>query len=401
MSDIGVHSERKGSTTYTFSLSTTISAVAVYLRAGWSIGNVQDRYIFMGCGSDQVVGRAVSGLPINSIDFGTLPPHFLPEDERLLASIGWENMLNGYANLPASFKPVVPFLIASLVYHIDFHREKLRANHSIFKCPLFTRQHRIGNSMGTIMDYFKQKIVTGTMHCKATNMQATGVPPHLSVLQKISSLMDSFTELREHFDQQIATIPTLVKEMLLNNFVVDGVAPVSRMDLDQLKETLTSTITALVERHHQTGHQAPAPRENHSQNNNAGPFTLFCWGGKYHFVPENFRFPNKITLRSMWDLWWFGDVSTQIRPYIHIHRSSLKLKKDQTLYDKAKKVTTFMTKVAVEKGLLQENQQIHDQTLSQNVFTQIFTIILQKSYGDKTPSRPNELSYVTIADRLK
>jgi hypothetical protein len=37
-----------------------MSAVAVYLRAGWSLGNVQDRYIFSGAGSDQVVGRAES-----------------------------------------------------------------------------------------------------------------------------------------------------------------------------------------------------------------------------------------------------------------------------------------------------------------------------------------------------
>ena len=45
-----------------------VSAVAVYLRAGWSIGNTQDRYIFSGAGSDQIVGRAVCGLPIQSMD---------------------------------------------------------------------------------------------------------------------------------------------------------------------------------------------------------------------------------------------------------------------------------------------------------------------------------------------
>lgn len=42
-----------------------ISAVQVYLRAGWSLGNVQDRYIFAGPGGDQLVGRAVCGLPID------------------------------------------------------------------------------------------------------------------------------------------------------------------------------------------------------------------------------------------------------------------------------------------------------------------------------------------------
>lgn len=69
ISDFGVPSERKGIATYTLSLNTTISVVTVFLREGWSNGYV---YFFMGCGSDFVdVGTAL-GLPINSLDFGTL-----------------------------------------------------------------------------------------------------------------------------------------------------------------------------------------------------------------------------------------------------------------------------------------------------------------------------------------
>ena len=70
--EIGVHSQRKGSAEYLFGLSIVLSAVGIFLRAGWSIGNVQDRYIQSGAGSDQVIGRAVSLLPA----FTTLPPHF-------------------------------------------------------------------------------------------------------------------------------------------------------------------------------------------------------------------------------------------------------------------------------------------------------------------------------------
>ena len=53
-----------------------ISTVQVYLRAGWSLGNVQDRYIFAGPGGDQIVGRTVSGLPVTDRTFSILPPHF-------------------------------------------------------------------------------------------------------------------------------------------------------------------------------------------------------------------------------------------------------------------------------------------------------------------------------------
>ena len=46
--DIGTHSSRKGCPTYLLSLVDGPDPVKVYLRAGWSLGNVQDRYIFEG-----------------------------------------------------------------------------------------------------------------------------------------------------------------------------------------------------------------------------------------------------------------------------------------------------------------------------------------------------------------
>ena len=62
--DIGTHSNRKGSVSYVLAFC-YVTAVQVYLRAGWSLGTTQDRYIFAGPGGDQLVGRAVCGLPIN------------------------------------------------------------------------------------------------------------------------------------------------------------------------------------------------------------------------------------------------------------------------------------------------------------------------------------------------
>ena len=46
--DIGTHSGRKGPPTYVLSLPGGPSPVSVYLRAGWSLGNTKDRYIFQG-----------------------------------------------------------------------------------------------------------------------------------------------------------------------------------------------------------------------------------------------------------------------------------------------------------------------------------------------------------------
>ena len=73
--DIGVHSIRKGAATYVSSGSTCAPPqVATNIRAGWTMGAIQDTYLRYESAGDQYVGRAVSGLPIHSAKFGVLPP---------------------------------------------------------------------------------------------------------------------------------------------------------------------------------------------------------------------------------------------------------------------------------------------------------------------------------------
>ena len=50
--DFGTHSNRKGGSLYVLNWN-EVSAV---LRAGWTIGNVQDRYIFAGSGGINSLG---------------------------------------------------------------------------------------------------------------------------------------------------------------------------------------------------------------------------------------------------------------------------------------------------------------------------------------------------------
>jgi hypothetical protein len=75
--DIGVHSIRKGAATYCCNGSTCgVSFPAVCCRAGWSMGGTVDRYIQLEAAGDQVCGRTVTGLDVNSFQFGISPPFF-------------------------------------------------------------------------------------------------------------------------------------------------------------------------------------------------------------------------------------------------------------------------------------------------------------------------------------
>ena len=90
------------------------AVVAVFLRAEWSISKTLDRYIFAGSGSDQVVGRAVAGLPVYNSQFATLPPHFLAEGMERRRKIDPRNIISWYRKAPDSFKTVFPYLVASV-----------------------------------------------------------------------------------------------------------------------------------------------------------------------------------------------------------------------------------------------------------------------------------------------
>ena len=75
--ELGSHSFRKGIATSLANNPGGPAAINIWLRAGWSLGSVQSRYIFEGAGGDQFVGRAATGLSTSDPDFAILPPHQL------------------------------------------------------------------------------------------------------------------------------------------------------------------------------------------------------------------------------------------------------------------------------------------------------------------------------------
>ena len=150
----------QGSVSYVL-MSCLVTAVQVFLRAGWSLGNVQDRYIFAGAGGDQVVGRAVSGLPTTTVEFSTLAPHFSSEDATTLNSIGWENIIPNFDQYPEGFRYIFPFLVASIIHHQDYLRGELdSSNHPLFGTYIFQKTFSELNNM-TLSEYFKGKTLTG------------------------------------------------------------------------------------------------------------------------------------------------------------------------------------------------------------------------------------------------
>lgn len=95
--DFGTHSFRKGVATFCAGFLGGPSIIAIFLRAGWSLGEVQDRYIGFTEGGDQLCGRVAAGLDISAgAAFAVLPPAFKPNDQ--LTEELWETIAPGYTN---------------------------------------------------------------------------------------------------------------------------------------------------------------------------------------------------------------------------------------------------------------------------------------------------------------
>ena len=101
--DIGVHSIRKGAATYVSSGSTCTPQVATNIRAGWTMGPIQDTYLRFESAGDQYVGRVVSGLPLSSSKFAAMPPEYLNAEDGEIA-------FDLFPNLPQHMNRVARYL---------------------------------------------------------------------------------------------------------------------------------------------------------------------------------------------------------------------------------------------------------------------------------------------------
>lgn len=397
--DIGTHSSRKGSTSFVLAF-VVISAVQVYLRAGWSLGDVPDRYIFAGAGGDQIVGRAVCGLPINGKEFGTLPPHFIAADVAALNEIGWQHILEGYAHYPASFQRVVPFLLASLLYHEEYLREQLSTSHPLWNQKVFTAL--IPGTSHTVADAFRGKVATGLGTCKSTNMRATGVPPHLDIVLEVDGLRQAVVDLseagrrdREEIIKAVQNIPALVKTCILANFSVDGVVPVTTSELHRaIQDSSQLIIDTISTRLVATAAVAtlPSTSSDDSVALEARAFTTFRWkdGSLGRYVPEHFRFPSQ-DAKTMWDLWHYGNAAQGILPYRRLsngHESDLQTADERSLLSKTVLVMKKIRDIAESRNLLQAGQDVASlsRETSDSIFYTSYAQLMSDLYGARRGS---------------
>lgn len=165
---IAPHSSRKGAATYASAMGAPYTAVS--LRAGWSIGQIQQRYIGPGDAMDTFLGRILAGLDPNSPQFALLPPHLKPgivEDSIFIRCF-------------PGFKQRTPLLgvlrriLPSLLYHRRTLLEMLPLKHPLRSTVLFTDP--------ALRQFLERQLVTGS---ESEHMKALGIPIQVNILKEL------------------------------------------------------------------------------------------------------------------------------------------------------------------------------------------------------------------------
>lgn len=276
--DLGTHSLRKGVATYISGCPGGPSPISIYLRAGWSLGQVQSRYIFSSQGGDQHVGRAACGLCPLDQTFATLPPHFDIRNRDALNERYWRVLTAETESLTLGFKSVIPFLLASLVFHRDWLEKTLHSSHPLKSSRVWTTG---------ILTELKDQVLTGVYQHPTSGLKATGIPPYLLLAHKIEEVCSSVSGLETRMCERFDSLPDALKSSLLNHFSVDGVVPLTEDSVRRIINEAIMNITAVNRAHSEPSisSQTSTAREADSE------WQLFSWGGGMRRVPHDFSFP--------------------------------------------------------------------------------------------------------------
>jgi len=252
---------------------------------------------------------------------------------------GWNSILPGYNNHPPSYRRIIPFLLASLVYH-HFTGDLAALyppDHSIFAQPLFTNQD--------LLNYLRDKVILVHSYCPDAKMSAQGVPGFITIQREIRQFrkyydetvainIGKFSELHASMVAMFSSLPQQVISLLLERIRVEGAREVTIEDIRALiMETLQSPFGPFTQISDQLrrmearmGSESQAAVSSEQQQGNPLQFStpaggsFFYWPGidsRFHRVPYGFKFPSYVT-GTMWNLWFFGDLSRKIGPYKHI-----------------------------------------------------------------------------------
>jgi hypothetical protein len=231
-------------------------------------------------------------LPLLSIDFGASPPYFSVTHEEWGVTMCASQfpMLNRLT----AFRRILLMCLASVCHHRPFVLD-LVPNHVV---RLTSSIHRSADAMQRFDD--EAEVVVVTHPWNDDRHVFTGIPPHVAVLQDLNLVKVQQREL-------IDTFVVKVKQAIDESGVGGGVLSEARLRaiFDDFATTLEVRLNRL---EGGGGNLAPAERVE----TNTG-YRWHMYGGRFHRVPSDWRFP-RVGVLDLWKQWWIGDSVRGVPP---------------------------------------------------------------------------------------
>ncbi|KAF0714915.1 Aste57867_3640 [Aphanomyces stellatus] len=198
---------------------------------------------------------------------------------------------------------VLRLVLASLVHHHDFLVGQLPVQHPLLSTPLFVSTDLVST--------LRPLVFSGT---ESTLLFASGIPPHVELLRQL-----------DRNEKSIQSIPSVVLNGVRQIVDERGLAA-GNITQGFFESTLSQAIATALQRVRPDVPPTTAPTDDVDSNS-----AVFSWGGLFHMLPEDFKFPS-VDLATAWNLWWRGNPAQKIIPFRKICTRDLSLPSEHKEY---------------------------------------------------------------------
>jgi len=266
--------------------------------------------------------------------FAALPARFKRSDvAKMFEEECMPTVLEMYEELPATFKPVVPFLLARLVYSWEWVERNLPESHPIFSSRLVTS--------GVINRLRQFSVLTGYGECKDYNM---AVRVHPSIIEQIKAeegrqfqkeCEEKSVKRHEEIMEGLSNLPDRVASS------TNGTAAVQefvRDEVQKMQRSLAELKDAISKRDLQPGLRGELPGQQPAVRPRG---QMQSWNGRMHPVSQEFKLKAD-TVKSFWDCYLFGDDHQEGVAYHKLRGYDLQTELERNLLAKGRKVVAWL-----------------------------------------------------------
>eukprot|EP00963_Diacronema_lutheri_P009074 scaffold805_cov412-Pavlova_lutheri.AAC.1 len=293
-SDIGTHSNRKGSSTYvTSGITDGPSMMSICNRAGRDTGKVLGTYLRYESAGDQYIGRIVAGhAPSSGSRFAQLPPHFSPGVDTAIVRRLARLTFPAFGKTLA-LDAVLEHLLATLLFHESWIHETLPLVHPLRNIPLWKDSSKVCAKEFVSADSNRDRW--------GNHISPTGIPMNVHILSHCEDAAASLHTLKD--DMRAVVLQCMQeRDMQCGNITQATI----QLAMNEIVTPLVQRMDDLVQ-----ARQAEGLVEAHQADGALGLLRL---------PASSIQLPTKLTVRQAWVSYVSGDLPWMRLSTTHVSR---------------------------------------------------------------------------------